>query len=67
MLEKETKIDDIRSTVLVVKVLANVVFVILSLAFFIEFSTSLGASFMTVFEVMSNNFVDIIYEIFGWS
>ncbi len=64
MIEKETKIDDLRSTVIFLRALANSVFLVLSVAFLIELATSLGPSFMAVFEVMTNNLVDALFRLF---
>lgn len=64
--EKEARLEDIRSTVWVLKALTNCVFFVVGFAFFLDLTGGLGQSFQIVFESFVTSLADILFKAVGW-
>lgn len=64
--EKEAKLEDIRSTVWVLKALTNCVFFVVGFAFFLDLTGGLGESFQIVFDSFVTTIADVFFKAVGW-
>jgi hypothetical protein len=64
--EKEAKLDDIRSTVWVLKALSNSVFFIFCVAFLLDINSGLAKSFSVVFSSLVATVSDAVFALIGW-
>ncbi len=64
--EKEAKLEDIRSTVWVVKALMNGLFFLVGFGFFLEMQAGLATSFMVVLDAALDESVAALFSLVGW-